>query len=93
MGSWVLIRESWYEIEVEPEWLGDSKRPDAITDSLISGVTTAVEIAATNDNSLSGEADMDAIALQISEAANRSEPGSGDYLYYHYREPRPCGRI
>ena len=74
------------QIEVEPEWWGDSKRPDAISRSLISGVTTAVEIAATNDNSLSGEAEMDAIALQISEAANRSQSGSGDYLYYHFRE-------
>jgi len=74
------------EMEIEPEWWGDSKRPDVITDHLFPGVTAAIEIAATNDNSLSGEADMDAIALQIGAAANRAQSGTGEYLYYHFRE-------
>lgn len=74
------------EMEIEPEWWGDSKRPDAITDHLVPDVTAAIEIAATNDNSLSGEADMDAIALQIGDAANRAKSGAGDYLSYHFRE-------
>lgn len=74
------------DMEIEPEWWGDSKRPDAITDHLVPGATAAIEIAATNDNSLSGEAEMDAIALQISAAANRAQSGTGEYLYYRFRE-------
>ncbi|MBN8500477.1 MAG: hypothetical protein J0M19_04945 [Sphingomonadales bacterium] len=73
------------EMEIEPEWWGDSKRPDAITDFLVPRITAAIEIAATNDNSLSGEAEMDAIALQIGAAANRAQSGTGEYLYYHFR--------
>ncbi|MDE2595869.1 MAG: hypothetical protein KGL44_03215 [Sphingomonadales bacterium] len=74
------------EMEVEPEWWGDSKRPDAVTDFLVQGRTAAIEIAATNDNSLSGEADMDAIAQQIGEVANRAKAGVGDYLSYRFGE-------
>lgn len=60
------------EMEIEPEWWGDGKRPDAVTDFLMPGRTTAIEIAATNDNSHSGEAEMDAIAQQIGEVASRA---------------------
>jgi hypothetical protein len=74
------------DLEIEPEWWGDAKRPDAITDQLVPGVTAAIEIAATNDNSLSGEVEMDAIALQISNIANRVVAGAGQYLYYHFGE-------
>ena len=74
------------EMEIEPEWWGDSKRPDAVTDFLVQGRTAAIEIAATNDNSLSGEADMDAIAQQIGNAASRAKASVGDYLNYRFGE-------
>lgn len=74
------------DLEIEPEWWGDNKRPDAITDMLVPGVIAAVEIAATSDNSLSGEAEMYAIALQIGDIANRAQSGSGKFLSYHFRE-------
>jgi len=74
------------DLEVEPEWWGDSKRPDAITDALIEGSTIAIEIAAPTDNAISGEQEMDAIALQISAAAHRARKGMGDYLRYYFRE-------
>lgn len=74
------------DLEIEPEWWGDSRRPDAITDALVAGRTTAIEIAATTDNAISGEEDMDAIAVQISEVASRARKGTGDFLYFRYRE-------
>lgn len=74
------------KLDIEPEWWGDSKRPDAVTDFLVQGRTAAIEIAATNDNSLSGETEMDAIALQIGEVANRAKAGIGDYLSYRFSE-------
>jgi hypothetical protein len=74
------------KMDIEPEWWGDSKRPDAVTDFLVQGRTAAIEIAATNDNSLSGEAEMDAIALQIGEVASRAKAGVGDYLSYRFSE-------
>lgn len=76
------------DLEVEPEWWGDSKRPDAITDTLVPGRTVAIEIAATNDNAISGEEAMDAIALQIGAAADRAEKGVGNFLYFTFREER-----
>ena len=78
--------QSLGDLEVEPEWWGDSRRPDAITDSFVAGRTAAIEIAATTDNAISGEEDMDAIAVQISEVASRARRGTGDYLYFRYRE-------
>jgi len=74
------------DLEVEPEWWGDSRRPDAVTDAFVIGRTTAIEIAATTDNAISGEEDMDAIAVQISEVASRARKGAGDHLYFRYRE-------
>lgn len=74
------------DIEIEPEWWGDNKRPDAITDNLVSGKTAAIEIASTNDNSLSGEAEMDAIALQIGAVAHAARKGSGQFLRYTFRD-------
>ena len=74
------------DLEVEPEWWGDSKRPDAITDTLVPSRTVAIEIAATNDNAISGEEAMDAIALQVSAAADRAEKGVGNFLYFTFRE-------
>lgn len=74
------------DLEVEPEWWGDRKRPDAVTDQLVPGTIAAIEIAATSDNSLSGEAEMDAIALQIGDVANHARPGAGNFLYYRFRE-------
>lgn len=78
--------QSLGDLEVEPEWWGDSRRPDAISDAFVVGRTTAIEIAATTDNSISGEEDMDAIAVQISEVANRAQKGTGAFLYFRYRE-------
>ena len=74
------------DLEIEPEWWDDSRRPDAITDALVEGRTTAIEIAATTDNAISGEEDMDAIAVQISEVASRVRKGTGNFLYFRYRE-------
>jgi hypothetical protein len=74
------------DLEVEPEWWGDSKRPDAITNALVPSRTVAIEIAATNDNAISGEGAMDAIALQVSAAADRAEKGVGKFLYFTFRE-------
>lgn len=78
--------QSLGDLETEPEWWGDSRRPDAITDAFVEGRTTAIEIAATTDNAISGEEDMDAIAVQISEVASHARKGTGDYLYFRYRE-------
>jgi hypothetical protein len=74
------------DMDVEPEWWGDSKRPDAVTEHLMVGKIAAIEIAATNDNSLSGEAEMDAIALQIGKVANQAKAGSADFLSYRFGE-------
>jgi len=74
------------EVDVEPEWWADQKRPDAVTDSVIPGRTVAIEIASPNDNSISGEEAMDAIALQISAAADQGKKGSGTHLYFRFQE-------
>jgi hypothetical protein len=78
--------QSLGDLEIEPEWWGDSKRPDAITDTLVPGRTVAIEIAATSDNAISGEEAMDAIALQIGAEADRAEKGVGSFLYFTFHE-------
>jgi hypothetical protein len=79
---WALSRIG--EIDIEPEWWGDARRPDAYTEALVLGEPAVVEIAAPNDNAISGEAVMDAIALRFSEAASRLRKGVGEYLYFSF---------
>ena len=74
------------EMEVEPKWWGDNKRPDVVTDYLVPGRTAAIEIYATNTNSLSGEVEMDAIAQQIGEVASKSRAGVDGFLSYRFGE-------
>lgn len=79
---WALSRVG--EIHIEPEWWADTKRPDAWTKVLVPGEPAVVEIAAPNDNAISGEAVMDTIALRFSEHASRYRRGVGEYLYYSF---------
>lgn len=79
---WALSRIG--DIDIEPKWWGGTKRPDAYTEALVPGEPAVVEIAAPNDNAISGEAVMDAIALRFSEAANRYRKGVGEYLYFSF---------
>lgn len=74
-------------LEIEPAWW-EGRTPDIVTETLITGVTTAIEIYAPNDNSIAGEEAMDAIALQIMAAADSEKKGCGDYLYFRFGEER-----
>lgn len=76
------------DIEIEPEWWADGKRPDAVTDALVAGREVVIEIAALSDNAISGEDVMDAIAIQISAIANKGKKGSGEYLYFRFQEEK-----
>jgi len=73
-------------LEVERHWPHGAHRPDAFTRSLVPGRECAIEIAAPNDNALSGEEAMDRIALQISNCASKATRGLGAYLYFTFRE-------
>lgn len=73
-------------LEIEPAWWGDNRRPDAYTEQLFEGLPAAIEIAATNDNTISGEAAMDAVALAISNCSNKVRKGTGAHLYFSFRE-------
>lgn len=72
------------QAETEPYWWGDSRRPDIYTESLLPGQAVAIEIAAPTDNSISGEAAMDKIALRICECADAAKKGVGSYLYFRF---------
>jgi hypothetical protein len=74
------------EVDIEPEWWGDTRRPDVYTEALIRGKPTAIEIAAPSDNTLSGEDAMDAIAQEISDFANKIKKRFGRYLYFRFGE-------
>ena len=52
----------------------------------MSGRSPVIEIAATNDNAVSGGEAMDAIALQIGAAAVRAEREVCKFLYFTFRE-------
>ena len=81
---WALSRLG--PIEVEPEWWADTKRPDVYTESFLPGDPAIVEIAALNDNAISGEEAMDGVALQVCEFADSKQRGLGKHLYFRFRE-------
>lgn len=81
---WALSRIG--ELDIEPEWWGDLKRPDAYTEHLVKGEPSVIEIAAPNDNGISGEEAMDGVAVRICECASRVQRGLGDFLYFRFSE-------
>lgn len=74
------------DLDIEPEWWGDQKRPDAYTEYLVAGEPAIVEITTPNDNMISGELAMDGVAVRIGEFASRLQKGLGDCLYYRFAE-------
>lgn len=74
------------EIDIEPRWWGDDRHPDAYTEALVPGEPAVVEIAAPNDNVISGEQAMDGVAFKICLFANSVRRAIGGYLYFHFRE-------
>lgn len=74
------------DLEVEPYWWGDDCRPDAFTDALVPGRSCAIEIAAPNDNGISGEEAMDRVAREIQAIASKVEKKAGDFLSFNFRE-------
>lgn len=80
------------EMDIEPEWWGDSRRPDIVTEDFLPGTLTAVEIAAATDNAISGKDAMHRIALQFVDHANKLEKGLGRYLYFTFEGARSYER-
>ena len=78
-------------VEVEPEWCVDRKRPDLYVKGLVGQEPAVVEIAATNDNSISGEDAMDRCSQEIINFANSVVKGSGEFLYFGFAETRQIG--
>jgi hypothetical protein len=74
------------DLEVEPEWWGNGRRPDAYTEALVQGQPTIIEIAACSDGDISGENAMHKVAIHLSTCANRIRKGLGEYLYYRFSD-------
>ncbi|KVK57952.1 hypothetical protein L906_26780 [Agrobacterium sp. TS45] len=74
------------DIVIEPEWWGDNRRPDAVSETIVLGTQVAVEIAAATDNSISPEEAMDRVALSIAEFCNRLSKGAGHHFYFRFGE-------
>ncbi|MBA3516581.1 MAG: hypothetical protein H0T75_02790 [Rhizobiales bacterium] len=81
---WALSRLG--EIEIEPEWFGTGRVPDAYSEGLFPGLSAFIEIAAVSDASLSGEEDMRRASRLISDHASKIKRRSGSYLYYRFAE-------
>ncbi|ATN32988.1 hypothetical protein ACO34A_04130 [Rhizobium sp. ACO-34A] len=75
-------------VEIEPEWWVNGKEPDVYVEGLVTGRPAIVEIASTNDNSISGEPLMDKCSQQIIEYANSVKRGFGYYLYFSFAETK-----
>ena len=76
------------DLEIEPMWWANGKKPDAYVEGLLPSSPAVIEITAVADNSMSGEPQMDHCARQLINVANASQRGSGDYLYFHFAETR-----
>jgi hypothetical protein len=88
--TWAMI--DFDSMEIEPEWCVKGKKPDVYVEGLVPGRAAIVEIASTNDNSISGEKLMDRCSQQIINYANTIRKGFGDYLYFNFSETREYKR-
>ncbi|MGR3609102.1 MAG: hypothetical protein ACU0BN_09640 [Sulfitobacter sp.] len=75
-------------VEIEPEWWPEGKMPDVYVEGLVGSLPAIVEIASTNDNSISAEELMDKCVQEIVGFANSVEKGSGEFLYFGFAETR-----
>ncbi|MHC4053294.1 hypothetical protein [Bradyrhizobium sp. 25ACV] len=73
-------------LDIEPVWWVNGKKPDAYVEGLLPGRPAVVEIASTNDNSISGEQLMDRCSQTIIAHANAVKKGFGEYLYFRFAE-------
>jgi hypothetical protein len=77
-----------FDIEIEPSWIDNTRRPDVYIEGLIDGTPAVIEITAIADNSMSGEPQMDFCATSLMKVANEIQRGSGDFLYFLFSERR-----
>jgi hypothetical protein len=81
---WALLQLG--ELEVEPEWFGTGRVPDAYSERLFDGRPAAVEITAISDASLAQQDDMRRTASIFCEAANKIRRGAGRHLHFTFGE-------
>lgn len=74
------------DIEVEPNWLGNGRLPDAYSKMLFPGQPTLIEIAAVSDAGLAQEDEMRRTASLLCEAANIARRGCGRHLHFQFGE-------
>lgn len=72
------------EVEVEPEWFGNGRVPDAFSERLFPGNSAIVEIAAISDARLAQEDEMRRTASELCKAANAKRRGSGHHLFFQF---------
>ncbi len=77
---WALLQLG--ELEVEPEWFGTGRVPDAFSERLFDGRPAIVEITAISDAGLAQEDDMRRTASIFCEAANKILRGAGRHLHF-----------
>lgn len=81
---WMLRNEG--DVELEPYWWSEGKKPDVYIDQWIDELPAIIEVTALGDNSLSHEGLMDQCAQKIAEVANQHQKGAGSYLYFSFHE-------
>lgn len=82
---WAIAKTG--DLEIEPEWWSDTRRPDAYSETLILKHPTVVEIAALRDtNKVTGEEDMGGVSNEISKFVNQIKKNAGDFLFYRFAE-------
>lgn len=81
---WALLQLG--ELEVEPEWFGMGRLPDAYSERLFDGRPTVIEIAAISDAGLAQEDGMRRTASIFCEAANKIRRGAGRHLHFTFGE-------
>lgn len=74
------------DLEVEPSFPNTSSRVDAFSRNFLRSGPCVVEIRAVSDDTFSGENDMNRIAHKIVELANKARKGTGNHLYFQFRE-------
>jgi hypothetical protein len=74
------------DLDIEPHWWGDDKRPDCYTEHLLPDTPVVIEVTSPNDNDLSGEEAMAAVANELGAVADRVKRKTSPYLYYSFAE-------
>lgn len=82
--TWAIAK--FGPVEIEPEWYSERRLPDLLSDDLLPGRETIIEITALSDAVLPADEGMRNASRKLSQEAGKLRRDAGRHLSYYFFE-------